>query len=59
MKKCSREENDTAQCKQLYELWKKSGLIKGKKTQESSKVLEARVAALEVKIDNSSDELIF
>ena len=45
-----------AQCQQLYELWKKAGLVKGKKTPESSRVLEARVAALEMKIDNSSNE---
>ena len=39
MKKYSREEYDSmlvAQCNQLYELWKKAGLIKGrpKKTAE-------------------------
>ena len=53
-KKYSREEYDsksTAQCQQLYELWKKARPIKGKKNPESSRVLEARVAALEAKTD--------
>ena len=35
---------------------KKAGLIKGKKTPESSRALEARMAALEAKTDNSSNE---
>ena len=48
-----------AQCQQLYELWKRAGLIKGKKTPESSRVLEARVAMLEAKSENSSDESLF
>ena len=44
LKKYFREEYDStlmAQCQQLYELQKKAGLIKGKKTPESSRVLEA------------------
>ena len=60
LKKYSREEFNlmsAAQCKQLYELQKKAGLVKGKKTQESSRALEARVAALDIKTDNSSDSL--
>ena len=44
---------------QLYELQKKTGLIKGKKTQERSRSLEARVAMLEAKTDNSSNESVF
>ena len=48
-----------AQCQQLYELWKKAVLIKGKKTQESSRALEARVAMLEAITDNSCNESIF
>ena len=42
LKKYSREEYDsmlTSEDQQLYELWKKAGLIKGKKTPESSKAL--------------------
>ena len=46
------------QC-QLYELWRKAGLIKGKKTPESSRALDAMVAMLEVKADNSSDKSSF
>ena len=46
----------TAQCQKLYELQKKAGLVKGKKTPESSRALESTVAALESKTDNSSDE---
>ena len=38
-----------AQCQQLYELRKRARFIKGKKTSESSRALEARVAALEAK----------
>ena len=45
-----------AQHQQLYELQKKARLIKGKKTPEIRRVLEARVAELEAKTDNSSDE---
>ena len=48
-----------AQCQQLYELWKKAGLIKGKNTPESSRAFEVRVAALEAKPDNSSNESLF
>ena len=50
--KYSREEYDSvsmAQHQQLHELWKKAGLIKGKKTQESNRALKARMAALEAK----------
>ena len=47
------------QHQQLYELQKKAGLITGKKTQENSKGLEARVAALQAKTDNSSNESLF
>ena len=43
-----------AQCQQLYELQKRVGLIKGKKTPESSSALEARA-----KPDNSSNEILF
>ena len=46
-----------AQHQQLYALWKKAVLIKSKKTPESSRALEVRVAMLEAKTDNSSDEL--
>ena len=61
-KKYSHEEYDsmsTAQHQQLYGLWKKAGLIKGKKTQESRIALEARVAVLEAKTDNSRNEGLF
>ena len=51
-KKYSREQ-------QLYEPWKNAGLIKGKKTLESSKSLGARVAALGTKTENSSKESLF
>ena len=44
---------------QLFECWHKAGLFKGKKTQGSSKKLEARLAVLEVKTDNCSDESSF
>ena len=62
LKKYSQEEYDsmsTAQHQQLCELWKKARLIKGKKTPESSRALEARVVALEAKTDNSSNESLF
>ena len=49
----------TVQHQQLYELQKKARLLKGKKTPESSRSLEARVADLEAKTDNSSDESLF
>ena len=39
-----------AQCQQLYELQKIARLIRGKKTPESSRGLEARVAMLEAAI---------
>ena len=62
MKKYSREEYDSmlmAQHQQLYELWKKAGLIKDKKTPESSRALEARVAMLKAKTEKISDESLF
>ena len=62
LKKYSREEYDSmsmAQHQQLYELQKKARLIKGKKAPESSRALEARVAMLEAKTDNSSNESLF
>ena len=43
----------------MYELQKKVGLLKGKMTPETSKELEARVAVLEAKIENSSNESLF
>ena len=49
LKKYAREEYDLmsmAQCQQLYELQKKARLFKGKKTPESSRALEAKVAML-------------
>ena len=48
-----------AQCQQLYELRKKARLIKGKKTPESGRALEARVTTLKVKTDNSNNESLF
>ena len=57
-KKYSRKEYGSmsmVKCQQLYELWKKTGLIKEKKTQESSRALETRVAMLEAKTDNISN----
>ena len=45
-----------AQRQQLYELQKKAGLIKSKKTLESSRALEARIAMLEATTDKSSDQ---
>ena len=62
LKKYSREEYDSksmVQHQQLYKLQKKARLIKGKKTPESSRALETRVAALEAKTDNSSNEILF
>ena len=59
LKKYAREENDLmsiAQHQKLYELWKKAGVIKGEKTPESSRGLEARVPAIEAKTENNSDE---
>ena len=52
MKKYSREEYDSmsmVQHQQLYELQKKARLVKGKKTSESSRALEAIVAVYGVK----------
>ena len=40
----------------MYELQCKTGLLKGRNTTQSSKVLVARVAMLEAKTDNSSHE---
>ena len=48
-----------AQHQQLYEHRKKAGLNKSKKTPESGRALEARVATLEAKTDNSSNESLF
>ena len=62
MKKYSREKYDSmsvAQRHQLYELWKRARLMKGKKTSESSRALEAKVAVLEAKSENSSNESSF
>ena len=47
------------QQQQLCELQKKAAIIKGKETPRSSQALEARIVALEVKTDNSSDESLF
>ena len=62
MKKYSCEEYDSmsaAQHQLLYELQKKAGFIKGKKAPENSRALKARVATLEAKSENSSDESLF
>ena len=62
MKKYSRDEYDSmsiAQHQQLYELLKKARFINGKKTKESSRALETRVAVLEAKTDNSSNDSLF
>ena len=48
-----------AQYQQLYKLQKKAILIKGKKTLESSRASEARVAALEAKTESGSNESLF
>ena len=40
----------------LYELQKKVGLIKGKKTPEGGRAFEARMVMLETKTDSSRDE---
>ena len=58
LKKYSREEYDSmsvAQHQQHYKLWKKAGLIKGKNTSDSSRALDAGVAALEAKTENSGN----
>ena len=47
------------QCQQLHELQKKAGLIKHEKSPESSKAFEARVATVEAKSENSSNESLF
>ena len=47
------------QHQQLYEPQKRARLVKGKKTTESSRVLEDRVAVLEAKSENSSNESFF
>ena len=47
------------QHQQLYDLWKRARIIKGKKTSESSRTLKARVAMLEAKSENRSDESSF
>ena len=49
----------TAQRQHLYELWHKAELLKGKKSQDTSKKLVAWVTMLEAKTDNSSDESLF
>ena len=49
----------TTQHHQLYQLWKKAGLMKGKKTPESSRALETREAMLKAKTDNSSNESLY
>ena len=43
----------------MYDLSKKARVIKGKKTPESSRAIKARVAMLETKTDNSSNERLF
>ena len=48
-----------AQQQQLHELWHKAGLLKGKNIPEISKALDATVAALEAKADNSINESLF
>ena len=48
-----------AQHQQLYEVWKKARLITDKKTPESCRALKARVAMLEAKTENSSNESFF
>ena len=58
LKKPFREECDsmlTAQSQQLCELQKKAVFIKDKKTPESSRALEDRIAALKAKTDNRSN----
>ena len=47
------------QCQQLYELQKKAELIKGNWVPESSRALDARVAVLEERTDNSSNDNLF
>ena len=62
LNKYSRVEYDSllvAQPQQQYELQKKAKLIRGKKTTESSRALEARVPALEAKTNISSNHSFF
>ena len=62
LKKYSREEYNSmsmAQHQQLHKLRKRPNLIKDKKTAESSRASEARVAVLEAKTGNSSNESLF
>ena len=47
------------QCQQLYKRSKKARLIKDEKTPESGRALEARVAVLEAKTENSSNDSLF
>ena len=47
------------QHQQLYQLQKKAGLIKGKKTSGSGRALEARVVTLAGKTDNSCGKSLF
>ena len=49
----------TAKRQQLYVLWHKDGLLKGKKTSDICKKLKARVTTLATKTDNSSNESVF
>ena len=49
----------TAQSQQLYDLQKKAGLINGKNIPESRRALEVKVAVLEAKTKNISDESLF
>ena len=42
------------QHQQLYEFWKRAGLIKGKKFPENSRASEARVAKVEAKSEKNS-----
>ena len=62
LKKYSTEKYDSMSMVQpppSYELWKKAGCTKVKKTPERSRALEARMAMLEAKTDNSSNESLF
>ena len=62
LKKYSREKCDSMSMEQhllLHDLLKEARLIKGNKTPESSRALDARVAAQEAKTDNSSNESLF
>ena len=48
-----------AQKQQFYELRHKAGLVQLKKIQDNNKNIDVRVAALETKTDDSSDERLF